>query len=495
MDTLSLSPSLVLAALLLYFGLLLAVGWWTGRKANDNGYFLGNRQSLWYLVALGMLSDSMSGVSFISVPGAVWKANFGYLQVVMGYVLGYLAIAYWLLPLYYKHNLTSIYTYLEGRFGMSAQRTGSLFFVVSRLLGAAGRLYLTAAILQTFLFGPWGIPFGLSVSLIIALILLYTFKGGISTLVITDALQSTFLIGGLSICIYALYQGLPLDLREQGFVSLVRNSPHSEWLNLDPWSKSYFWKHFLGGAAICIAMTGLDQNMMQKNLSCRSLKDAQKNMVATAVVVFLVNVFFLSLGVLMIEFLKANADPLLQQVKDGKALTDSFFPHIALSQLGPVAGLSFVLGLAAATFSSADSVLTTLTTSTYFDLWNLDARGDLSVEQKLRYRRYLHIGFAVALWASIMAFKAFNQQALIDTVLDLANYTYGPLLGLFFVGMFTSWKPSGKALVLACLASPVLIYGLKQIPFQQYQFGFELLIINGAITALLLGLAARLRRA
>ncbi len=495
MNQLTLSPGLVLMALLLYFGLLLGLGYWTGRKAGDQAYFLGNRQSLWYLVALGMLSDSMSGVSFISVPGAVLKANFGYLQVVLGYVLGYVAIAYWLLPLYYKHNLTSIYTYLEGRFGLSAQRTGALFFVISRLLGAAGRLYLTAAILQTFLFGPWGIPFGVSVSLIIALILLYTFKGGISTLVLTDAVQSTFLIGGLSVCIYALYQGLPLDLREQGFWHLVGSSPHSTWFNADPWSKSYFWKHFLGGAAICLAMTGLDQNMMQKNLSCRSLRDAQKNLLATAAVVLLVNVFFLSLGVLMIEFLSASGDALLPQALSGEAGTDSFFPHIVLTKLGPVAGLSFILGLAAATFSSADSVLTTLTTSTYFDLWNLDARQDLSEEQKRRYRQCLHLGFAVALWACIMGFKAFNQQALIDTVLDLANYTYGPLLGLFFVGMFTSWKPGSKALVVACMLSPLLIYGLKQWPFERYQFGFELLIINGALTALMLGLAARLRRA
>ena len=479
------TPTLILIGLSSYFLILLCIGYFTGKKATDDSYFLGNKQSIWWMVALGMLSDSMSGVSFISVPGAVFKSNFYYMQVVFGYFVGYLAIAYWLLPLYYKYNLTSIYTYLDQRFGVVEQRTGSFFFVVSRLLGAAGRLFLTAIVFQKFLFDPLGVPFFVTVAVIILLILAYTFKGGIKTLVLTDAIQSTFLIGGLLFTVVALLNSEVLS--SVGLMDILKKSNHVSIVNSDFYSNSFFWKHFLGGAFMCIAMTGLDQNMMQKNLSCKSLNEAQKNMIATAFIVVLVNVVFLSLGAVMIEF--------FTQLGSFPEQTDQFFPTIALKYLGPAAGMAFVLGLSAATFSSADSVLTTLTTSTYFDLLGLDKNNNISGANKLFYRRVLHGLFAFLLLIAIMGFYKYSSGALIDVVLGLANYTYGPLLGLFALGIFTQTKTNPIGVIVVSLIVPLLCWYLGNNNFVsnligvnplnlRYQFGFELLILNGLFSFL-----------
>lgn len=464
------SPYMILLALALYFLMLLTVGFLTGRKANDDGYFVGNKQSLWWMVALGMLSDSMSGVSFISVPGAVNVAHWSYMQVVFGYVAGYLVIAFVLLPLYYRENLTSIYTYLGTRLGVEHQRVGASFFVISRLLGSAARLFLTVAILQTYLFGPMGVPFYLSVIVIILLILAYTMKGGIKTLVVTDALQSVFLIGGVLLCVVALADGLEwISFWQKGVSgspwSRIMDSEMSDVFVWDGNSKLNFWKQFLGGAAMCIAMTGLDQNMMQKNLSCKSLKDAQKNMITTGIVVMVVNVFFLSLGVMLHAYLAKYA--LSIPMLNGKPSTDGIFPMLALGGLS-LFGVSwlvpfaFVLGLSAATFSSADSVLTTLTTSVYHDFLGLGSdQSGYDEVKKRRIRRGLHLGFAVALFFCILLFYWMNESALIDTVLMVATYTYGPLLALFFVGIYTKWTPKGWPVVLWCLISPVMTYLLK----------------------------------
>jgi Na+/proline symporter len=522
------SPYVILSVLGLYFFMLLAVGYITGRKANDNGYFVGNRQSLWWMVALGMLSDSMSGVSFISVPGAVNVAHWSYMQVVFGYLAGYLVIAYVLLPLYYRENLTSIYTYLGSRLGVEHQRVGASFFVLSRLLGSAARLFLTVAILQTYLFGPMGVPFFISVMVIIALILAYTMKGGIKTLVVTDALQSVFLIGGVLVCVVALADGLEwIDFWQKG----VGESPwqrimSSEMSDVFVWdgnSKLNFWKQFLGGAAMCIAMTGLDQNMMQKNLSCKSLKDAQKNMVTTGFVVVVVNVFFLSLGVMLHAYLAKYQ--LSMPLLNSKPSTDGIFPMLALgghlSLFGSpwVVPFAFVLGLSAATFSSADSVLTTLTTSVYHDFLGLGDENDgHSAERRRLIRRILHFGFAVALFFCILLFYWLNESSLIDTVLMVATYTYGPLLALFFVGIYTRWSPRGGLVVLWCVLAPLITYLLKLSDaagvwssgrdmakfnwlesiwysmnpagepwFGSYVIGFESLIVNAAIVILGLG--------
>lgn len=486
------SPEFIFTGLISYFLILLVIGYFTGRNANENSYFLGNKQSIWWLVAIGMLSDSMSGVSFISVPGNVLKSNFYYMQVVIGYVLGYLIIAYVLLPLYYKQNLTSIYSYLSNRFGTIHQKTGAMFFVLSRLSGSAARLYLTAIILQKFLFSQWNIPFVVTVAFIIILILLYTIKGGIKTLVFTDALQSIFLVGGLLVCIVIMVSKTP-NVEHIGVFQLVWNSNLSDVLNLNFWSKTFFVKHILSGAFLCIAMTGLDQNMMQKNLSCKSLKEAQKNMVTTAIVVFFVNILFLSLGIFMIEFLK-HADVAMLNSKN----TDMFFPHIALNLLGPIAGMAFVLGLSAATFSSADSVLTTLTTSSYIDIFNYDTREDLTEKQKHQKRILLHISFAVLLLLTILLFYSFSQTTVIDLVLEIATYTYGPLLGLFALGIFTKSKPQGWGVLVISILVPTVCFAFVKylmplvnaqfiarnwIP-EPYQIGFELLLFNGLLSML-----------
>lgn len=481
------SPILIFIGLASYFLILLSIGYFTSKTAGEGGYFLGNKQSIWWLVAIGMLSDSMSGVSFISVPGNVLVAKFYYMQVVIGYVIGYLVIAYILLPLYYKHNLTSIYSYLFTRFGSIHQKTGALFFVFSRLPGSAGRLFLTAVILQKFLFSQWNIPFVVTVAIIIGLILAYTIKGGIRTLVFTDALQSVFLVGGLVVCIGIMISKIP-TVEHVGSIQLVRNSSLSQIFNLDFWAKTFFIKQIFGGMFLCIAMTGLDQNMMQKNLSCKSLHEAQKNMITTAAVVFFVNLLFLSLGIFMIEYLKSFEPSMLdpKNYADGKVNTDMFFPHIALNLLGPVAGMAFVLGLSAATFSSADSVLTTLTTSTYFDVLGIDGRQDLSDKQKHKRRIILHIAFSVLLLLTILVFYAFAKRTVIDLILDIANYTYGPLLGLFTLGIFTKSNPKGWGVLVISILAPVLCYILVNVWMKDahYKIGNELLLINGGLSFL-----------
>lgn len=478
-------PEWILMGISAYFVMLLLIGRITGKNADSNSYFLGNKQSIWWMVALGMLSDSMSGVSFISVPGAVSVTHWHYFQLVTGYFFGYLVIAFVLLPLYYRYELTSIYSYLETRFNASAQKTGAFFFIVSRLLGSAGRLFLAVAILQIFLFDYWEIPFPISVALIIILILAYTLKGGIRTLVITDAVQSVFLIGGLVIAVYSMLQSPSLSAFSLG--EIFERSAHTELINADPMSATFWGKHFLGGMFICIAMTGLDQNMMQKNLSLRTLKDAQKNMIATAIVVVAVNAVFLSLGVIMVAYLQET--PELLSVFKGKS--DLYFPSIAF-HLGGISGMAFVLGLAAATFSSADSVLTTLTTSTYFDLLGINKR-NWSEGKKAKVRNLLHALFAILLLLTILGFDKFAEGAIIDVVLGLANYTYGPLIGLFALGIYTNRKPSAVGIVAVSLIVPLLCWylgknayvsellGLTPLAWS-YSFGFELIVLNGLLS-------------
>lgn len=476
-------PVYILIAIALYFLMLLTVGYITGKRAGKEAYFLGNKQSIWWLVAFGMLSDSMSGVTFISVPGDVLYSKFYYMQVVIGYLAGYLVIAFVLLPLYYRMGLTSIYTYLGKRFGPEHEITGSVFFILSRLIGSAGRLFLTAFILQKYLFNEWGFPFWGTVSVIIFLILVYTVKGGIRTLVFTDALQSFFLVGGLILCISILLYHLP-----HGWFETVTHSDLFVWFEGDAKSKWFFPKAFLGGAFICIGMTGLDQNMMQKNLTCKSLRDAQKNIISYGTVVFFVNILFLSLGVLLYAYAK-EINLQLPLSDKGKVLTDNVFPLIALQKIGLVAGICFMTGLAAATFSSADSVLTTLTTSAYVNIFRLETNTSKTEMQKRNYRITLHIFFAVVLLLCILMFEQFNSKSLIGTILDIASLTYGPLLGLFAMGILTKSTPRGAGVVVACLLAPALSYLLSynsKAWFNGYAIGLELLLINGIITFVLL---------
>lgn len=455
------------------------IGWITTRKLTPEDYLTGSKQSPWYIVAFGMIGDSLSGVTFISVPGWVGTSQFSYLQMVLGYLVGYYVIANLLLPLYYRLNLVSIYSYFLDRFGHYSQKTGSFFFLISRLIGAAFRLYLTASVIQFFVFDSFGFPFWLSVSIIIALILLYTYKGGIKTLVWTDTFQSSFLILGVVFSVISI--AWQMDLSFSDLIAKVNDSPYSKIFFSDWKEKSFFPKQFLSGAFIAIVMTGLDQNMMQKNLSCPNLKDAQKNILWFSVVLVFVNIFFLSLGAMLYIFAEQSGIQLPIDAT-GKLISDRLFPELALNHLGTWTSLAFILGLTAATFSSADSVLTTLTTS-----FSIDFLGHIDVQSKSQAatRRILHFSFAVLLLITILIFKMVNDDAVINAVFTAAGYTYGPLLGLFGFGLFTKRKTRDVMVPFICILSPVVCYLINvysESLFNGYKFGFEMLLINGMLT-------------
>ena len=457
--------------------MLLVIAWRTSRGATDQSYFLANKSAPWLAVAIGLIGDSLSGVTFLSVPGAVGKNQFTYLPIVFGYAIGYWVIAGVLLPLYYRLGLTSIYSYLGTRFGGPAQKTGSAFFLLSRLLGAAARLYLAASVLQVFVFDKFGVPFWLAVAGIIGLILAYTYQGGIKTLVWTDLFQSGFLVLGVVLSLAAIGHELGLGL--SGMVEVVRQSPHAEWFVGDWASPRNFWRQLISGAFIAIVMTGLDQNSMQKNLACRSLRDAQKNLCLFSVIVVVVNVFFLALGALLYHYAAVKGIAVPER-------TDLLFPTLALEHLGLFAALVFIIGLTAATFNSADSVLTTLTTSFLIDVVGIERRGNLTAMQRTRLRHVTHLAFAALLLLVILGFRALNNSAVIDLVLKMAGYTYGPLLGLFAFGLFTRRQVRTRLVPLICLASPLVCWALdtnSQAWLNGYRFGFELLIVNGLLTA------------
>lgn len=473
---------LILFCILVYFLGLLGIGWYTARKANNDSYFTGNHASPWVVVAIGMIGDSLSGVTYISVPGAVYSNSFHYLQLVLGYFLGYYLISFVLLPLYYKLNLVSIYSYLGSRFGPKAQKTGSFFFLLSRVTGAAGRLFLAAGVIQLFVFDPMGIPFWLSTAGIIALMLVYTMKGGIKTLIWTDALQSGFLLAGVILSLFFISKELNYTIIDS--VRAVMNDPLSKVWDWDVNSRWFFPKQILGGLFICVAMTGLDQNMMQKNLSCKSIGDAQKNLVSFSFLMVVVNLFFLSLGIMLYQY--ANAKGIILPLNDeGGIKTDAVFPFLALNHLGSLAALVFIIGLTAATFNSADSVLTTLTTSYYHDFIKKESIEHMDEGSRTRLRKRIHITFAFILLLVILLFDLLNSKAIIDSVLTLATYTYGPLLGLFSFGLILSRKVKDFAIPFVALTSPILCYLLDSNSvewFNGYKFGYELLMLNALIT-------------
>jgi Na+/proline symporter len=484
------SPIVIIFFIVAYFLILLVMGYVTSRKVTANSYFLGNKSSPWILVALGMIGDSLSGVTYISVPGKVGTAHFSYLQIILGYFVGYFIISHILLPLYYRLNLTSIYEYLLSRFGRITQKTGSLFFIISRLLGAAGRLYLAASVIQFFVFDRLfgnSVPFGLSVSFILLLMLLYTYKGGIKTLVYTDTIQSVFLVLGVVLSIVAITNQMNISLFEAA--KNVISSEHSQSFFFDFKKSNFFFKDFIGGVFTAVAMTGLDQNMMQKNLSCKSLPEAQKNIFWFSIIMVIVNIFFLSLGVLLYNYYEFAQVPLPTNTETGKVITDQVFPNLALNHLGVFSGLVFILGLTAATFSSADSVLTTLTTSAYIDVLEIDKRYTIPDEKKSKYRTLIHIGFTFLLWLIILLFKQLNKSALVDTILIVAGYTYGPLLALFFIGLFSKINLKDKYVPVACLIGPVVCYLISsnsKLFFGDYQIGMELIILNALICSFFL---------
>ena len=483
------SSFLILILLLGYFLVLIFISYLTGKNDSNVDFFKAGKKSPWYLVAFGMIGASLSGVTFISVPGWVEASQFSYFQVVLGYMVGYFVVAFVLLPVYYKLNLTSIYEYLFHRFGFVSHKTGAFFFFVSRVLGAAFRLYLVAIVLQQFIFDEWNVPFEITVVISILLIWIYTFRGGIKTIVWTDTLQTLFMITAVLLSIYFIIDSLGWTFSE--FLASEELKSYSTIFNTGSiLDKGYFLKSFFGGVFITICMTGLDQDMMQKNLTCKSLKDAQKNMLSFSVVLTFVTFLFMLLGALLFIYAKQNniEIPLL----DGKPKTDLLFPEIALnSGLGITLGITFILGLIAAAYSSADSALTSLTTSFCVDILNM--KGKSEKEQKT-IRKKTHIGMSVLLVLVIISFKYILNSNVIDSLLTVAGYTYGPLLGLFAFGIFTNYKIKDRYVWIVALASVAIVFMLGNIPADYlggYVIGYELLPLNGLFAFLGLMLIRR----
>jgi Na+/proline symporter len=470
------SPVIILICFLIYTILLFVITWMTARKSTNRSFFIGNKASPWFVVAYGMIGASMSGVTFMSVPGWVGTSGFSYMMVVIGYIFGYLVIGTVLLPLYYRLNLTSIYSYLESRFGFWSYKTGAFYFILSRTIGASFRMFLVVNVLQIFVFDAWNIPFFATVLIFILLILLYTFKGGIKTIIWTDTIQTTFMLLALFISIFLITDALNLSIG--GLIDRVAESPYSKMFVFDWHDKRFFIKELLSGAFIAIVMTGLDQEMMQKNLSCRSLQDAQKNMFTFTGIMVIVNLVILFLGASLYIFAGEKGITLPQR-------SDDLFPIIAIQYLGPLAGLVFLIGLISAAYPSADGALTSLTTSFSIDFLSLDKRKDLTEQQKQKIRHYVHFAFAGVLLSVIVLFRAINNQAVIDKLFTIAGYTYGPLLGLYAFGLFTRFEVRDRAVPAVAIASPVICYFLSDysvLLFNGYKFGFELLILNGFIT-------------
>ena len=469
------SPLLILGIFLIYTTVLFVVTFFTSRKANSNTFYLGNRVSPWFVVAYGMIGASLSGVTFMSVPGWVKETQFSYMVVVFGYLFGYFVIALVLLPLYYKLKLTSIYSYLEQRFGFWSYKTGAGFFMLSRTLGASLRMFLVINVLQVFVFDSWNIPFWINVLIFIILIVLYTFKGGIRTIVWTDTLQTTFMLLAVVLSIIYICRGLGKPV--SGLIPVIREEGTFRMFITDWHHERFFIKQFLSGMFITIVMTGLDQEMMQKNLSCRNIKEAQKNMFTFSGILVFVNLLFLFLGALLLIY--------AQKMNVNIASTDVLFPAIALNYLGPMAGVVFLIGLISAAFPSADGALTSLTTSFSSDFLVLDKRAELSEKTGTRIRYIVHISIAVIFFICILVFKKLNDKAVIDKLFTIAGYTYGPLLGLFSFGLFTKRKVLDKATPYIAIFSPVICYILSKYSvelFNGYKFGFELLLLNGLLT-------------
>ncbi|MEI6682169.1 MAG: sodium:solute symporter [Bacteroidota bacterium] len=470
------SPTIILLCFLTYTALLFVITWLTARKSTNRSFFIGNKTSPWFVVAYGMIGASMSGVTFMSVPGWVGSSGFSYMMVVFGYVFGYLTIANVLLPLYYRLNLTSIYSYLETRFGFWSYKTGAFYFLLSRVIGASFRMFLVVNVLQIFIFDYWHIPFVVTVLVFIVLILLYTFKGGIKTIIWTDTIQTTFMLLSLVMSIWLIIDSMGLNLGEM--ISRVYHSSYSK-MAITEWSdKRFFLKELFSGAFIAIVMTGLDQEMMQKNLSCRSLGDARKNMYTFTGIMVFVNFVILFLGACLYLFATARGIGL-------PARSDDLFPVIAISHLGPVAGLVFLIGLISAAYPSADGALTSLTTCFSIDFLGISRRDDLSESRKKHIRQMVHVMFAFILLVVIVLFRAINDRAVIDKLFTIAGYTYGPLLGLYSFGLFTNYSVRDRWIPLVALLSPVICYFLSTYSvdiFHGYRFGFELLILNGILT-------------
>ncbi len=475
LKNLAMNPWVLLATVAIYFGMLILIAQLTGRNAGNLSFFLGNRKSPWYIVAFGMIGASLSGVTFISAPGWVGSSQFSYMQMVLGYLLGYVVIIHVLLPLYYRLQLTSIYTYLHERLGRTSYKTGASFFLLSRIIGASFRLYLVAITFQLVLPESWNVPFALLVLITILLIFLYTFRGGNKTIIWTDTLQTIFMLGAVALSVYFISAETGF-----GFQSTLRLIQGSEYSRIfffdDPLAGTYFFKQFFAGMFITIVMTGLDQDMMQKNLSCRTLKDAQKNMYWFSLALLPVNLLFLGLGALLYLY----ADQVSLELP---AKADHLFPLIATGGFFPdYLAIIFLLGLLAAAYSSADSALTSLTTSFSVDILEIDRYQNEA--KQTRVRKWVHAGISVALFVVILIFHAIQDESVIAAIFTVAGYTYGPLLGLYAYGLFTKLPTNDRLVPVIAILSPVLSWFIKLFlqTTYSYEMSFELLILNGFIT-------------
>ncbi len=476
------SPILALSILVIYFSILVYISFRTSKGADTNAFFTANKSVPWYLVAFGMIGTSLSGVTFISVPGAVGTRGFSYFQMVLGYTVGYLFIATVLMPLYYRLNLISIYTYFEKRFGFWSYKTASAFFLLSRTLGSAVRLYIAAQVLQIAIYDPLGVPFWLSVLITIALIWIYTYKGGIKTIVITDTLQTTFLITAVILTI-----GLIASQMGFGFTEMVRTVAASDYSQIfyfdGGWSDpKNFFKQFVSGAFIAVVMTGMDQDLMQKNLTCKSIGEAQKNMLWFTVVLVFVNLLFLGLGAMM--YLYANSEGIAIPAK-----TDDLYSLIALKHFGSFplgsggvfVAITFLIGITAATYASSDSALTALTTAFCIDFLNFDKKEE---KERKRLKNIVHVGFSLLFFVVIIIFNYLNSTDVISATFQIASYTYGPLLGLFVYGIYSKGKVNDPCVPIICILSPIITYFLVIFSdkYLGYKFSFENLVLNGLIT-------------
>ncbi len=466
------NPLFVGAIVLGYFILLIGISWLTSRNAKATDFYTASRESKWYLVAFGMIGASLSGVTFISVPGEVANSNFYYFQVVLGYLVGYFVIAKVLLPLYYRLNLVSIYTYLEQRFGFWSYKSGAFFFLISRIIGASFRLFLVAGVLQIAFFDAYDLPFWISVLTTIILIWLYTFKGGIKTIVWTDTLQTTFMLVAVVVSILFIKNELSWTWTE--LTSSLFQDSRSTIFNWEWQSGTNFFKQFFSGAFIAIVMTGLDQDMMQKNLTCKNIGEAQKNVFWFCVILVIVNFLFLSLGVLLYQYAEIGGIAIPDR-------SDNLFPMLAVNNFSTIGTITFLLGITAAAYSSADSALTALTTSFCVDFLGFKKE---NYEERKKLRVGVHFGFSIILFFVILIFQAINDQSVINSIFIAAGYTYGPLLGLFAFGIFTKWNVEDRFVPAVCIASPLLSYIINlnsEALLGGYKFGFEILILNGLI--------------
>ncbi|WP_312820537.1 sodium:solute symporter [Kaistella carnis] len=467
------NPLVLLLIIIAYFALLLWVAYRTGQGSNNESFFIGNRKSNWMLVAFGMIGTSLSGVTFVSVPGAVGADQFHYLQITIGYLIGYIVIAYVLLPLYYRLKLTSIYGYLQQRMGKLSYKSGAWIFIVSRLVGATARLYLVVNILQLAILDSLGVPFIVTTLVILGMIILYTYEGGVKTIVWTDTLQTTCMLLGLIIC--SVYMMNHLDLNFMESISEMNKLGYTEVFNTDVNSKAFFFKQILAGAFITITMTGIDQEMMQKSLSVTKLKDSQKNMVTLGFILVVVISLFLFMGGLL--HLYGNTEHVASS-------GDQLFPDIALNHMPPFISIIFIVALISALFPSADGAMTALTSSLCIDVFGLREK-PISQKEQEKFRKRVHLIVAFAFLVMVIIFKLINDNSMIGLILKMAGFTYGPLLGLFAFGIFTKFQVKDKWVPYVCIASPVISFLIDKYQenfFGDFKIGLELLIINGLIT-------------